>query len=179
MFKVNSFIVGDGPVNTDNGRLTGSARSGYPGARRAGSGSTLEYPKTRGHFIHLRRSVPSRCVHVPIGKKEQARKNGPVSFDRLAEREGFEPPCRLLGKTLSRRPRYDHFGTSPLFGARSRPFGPVPSGCSLTLASFRSPFVGCSIPLAFVPVAAARLTDLNPQPAIRQSPVTSRQSVNR
>jgi len=33
---------------------------------------------------------------------------------RLAEREGFEPPCRLLGKTLSRRPRYDHFGTSPL-----------------------------------------------------------------
>src|SRR5437763_8150553 len=32
---------------------------------------------------------------------------------RLAEREGFEPPCRLPGKTLSRRPRYDHFGTSP------------------------------------------------------------------
>src|SRR6185436_2386745 len=37
----------------------------------------------------------------------------------MAEREGFEPPCRLPGKTLSRRPRYDHFGTSPLFGARS------------------------------------------------------------
>ena len=32
---------------------------------------------------------------------------------RVAEREGFEPPCRLPGKTLSRRPRYDHFGTSP------------------------------------------------------------------
>src|SRR4051795_4221269 len=32
---------------------------------------------------------------------------------RVAEREGFEPPCRLRGKTLSRRPRYDHFGTSP------------------------------------------------------------------
>ena len=31
----------------------------------------------------------------------------------MAEREGFEPPCRLPGKTLSRRPRYDHFGTSP------------------------------------------------------------------
>jgi hypothetical protein len=29
---------------------------------------------------------------------------------RVAEREGFEPPCRLPGKTLSRRPRYDHFG---------------------------------------------------------------------
>ena len=33
---------------------------------------------------------------------------------RLAERVGFEPTCPLLaGKTLSRRPRYDHFGTSP------------------------------------------------------------------
>jgi hypothetical protein len=32
----------------------------------------------------------------------------------LAERVGFEPTCPLLaGKTLSRRPRYDHFGTSP------------------------------------------------------------------
>ena len=26
---------------------------------------------------------------------------------------GFEPTCRLPDKTLSRRPRYDHFGTSP------------------------------------------------------------------
>ena len=32
----------------------------------------------------------------------------------LAERVGFEPTCRLPDKTLSRRPRYDHFGTSPL-----------------------------------------------------------------
>jgi hypothetical protein len=31
----------------------------------------------------------------------------------LAERVGFEPTCRSPGKTLSRRPRYDHFGTSP------------------------------------------------------------------
>src|SRR5215216_3763947 len=35
----------------------------------------------------------------------------------MAEREGFEPPCRLPDKTLSRPPRYDHFGTSPV-GAR-------------------------------------------------------------
>jgi hypothetical protein len=35
------------------------------------------------------------------------------AWRRLAEREGFEPPCRLPDKTLSRRPRYDHFGTSP------------------------------------------------------------------
>ena len=33
---------------------------------------------------------------------------------RLAERVGFEPTCRLPDKTLSRRPRYDHFGTSPV-----------------------------------------------------------------
>src|SRR5437588_10660016 len=37
---------------------------------------------------------------------------------KMAEREGFEPPCRLPGKTLSRRPRYDHFGTPPFVGAR-------------------------------------------------------------
>ena len=32
---------------------------------------------------------------------------------RLAERVGFEPTCRLRDNTLSRRARYDHFGTSP------------------------------------------------------------------
>src|SRR5690349_6193831 len=32
----------------------------------------------------------------------------------MAERVGFEPTCPLRDKTLSRRPRYDHFGTSPL-----------------------------------------------------------------
>src|SRR4029434_4114254 len=31
----------------------------------------------------------------------------------LAERVGFEPTCPLRDKTLSWRPRYDHFGTSP------------------------------------------------------------------
>jgi hypothetical protein len=31
----------------------------------------------------------------------------------LAERVGFEPTCRLPDNTLSRRARYDHFGTSP------------------------------------------------------------------
>src|SRR6185295_1664636 len=39
------------------------------------------------------------------------------TIDRwLAERVGFEPTCRLPDKTLSRRPRYDHFGTSPVEG---------------------------------------------------------------
>ncbi len=40
----------------------------------------------------------------------------------MAERVGFEPTCRLRDKTLSRRPRYDHFGTSPLWvGCTGRP----------------------------------------------------------
>ena len=44
----------------------------------------------------------------------------------MAERVGFEPTCRLPDKTLSRRPRYDHFGTSPTgtahgFKTRGRP----------------------------------------------------------
>ena len=39
---------------------------------------------------------------------------------RLAERVGFEPTCPLRDKTLSRRPRYDHFGTSPGGGRRPR-----------------------------------------------------------
>jgi uncharacterized RDD family membrane protein YckC len=36
---------------------------------------------------------------------------------KLAERVGFEPTCPLRDKTLSRRPRYDHFGTSPWCGS--------------------------------------------------------------
>jgi len=38
---------------------------------------------------------------------------------RLAEREGFEPPCRLLGKTLSRRAFITPLGAK-LLAARSR-----------------------------------------------------------
>src|SRR5713226_5036252 len=38
----------------------------------------------------------------------------------LAERVGFEPTCRLPDKTLSRRPRYDHFGTSPFCQTRAK-----------------------------------------------------------
>src|SRR5436190_24161036 len=43
--------------------------------------------------------------HVPITRRYKL-------FD-MAERVGFEPTCPLQDKTLSRRPRYDHFGTSP------------------------------------------------------------------
>ena len=39
---------------------------------------------------------------------------------------GFEPTCRLPDNTLSRRARYDHFGTSP--AGRTSYFTPFPTG---------------------------------------------------
>src|SRR5215207_3593542 len=84
----------------------------------------------------------------------------------MAEREGFEPPCRLPDKTLSRRPRYDHFGTSPFItsldgapftfpislrarGAASRHFPPA-------LACGRRRFVLRSMGPFYSPHLAAR-----------------------
>ena len=47
---------------------------------------------------------------------------------RDSERVGFEPTCPLRDKTLSRRPRYDHFGTSPYGLLRSQPEKPNQAG---------------------------------------------------
>jgi hypothetical protein len=47
--------------------------------------------------------------------------NRQMSGAKLAERVGFEPTCRLPDKTLSRRPRYDHFGTSPVVRRTGKP----------------------------------------------------------
>src|SRR6266542_2968885 len=58
---------------------------------------------------------------------------------RLAEREGFEPPSRLPGKTLSRRPRYDHFGTSPLLTSLGGAPLDSPPPCALAVAFGDSP----------------------------------------
>jgi hypothetical protein len=46
-------------------------------------------------------------------RANQPRPQRPSDAMKVAERVGFEPTCRLPDKTLSRRPRYDHFGTSP------------------------------------------------------------------
>src|SRR5213592_4408201 len=54
----------------------------------------------------------------------------------VAERVGFEPTCPLLaGKTLSRRPRYDHFGTSPrpLRKSRQYPLCEIPAQSPIVL----------------------------------------------
>ena len=53
----------------------------------------------------------------------------------MAERVGFEPTCRLPDKTLSRRPRYDHFGTSP----RSFVLGCARDGRRANISLYRAP----------------------------------------
>src|SRR5215217_765061 len=50
----------------------------------------------------------------------------------LAERVGFEPTCRSRDKTLSRRPRYDHFGTSPCPVSPAWPAGAPAGACGTT-----------------------------------------------
>ena len=68
-------------------------------------------------MAHLVATPTGRIIHVE--KTDRLTYNSP--FDllvrgnkwELAERVGFEPTCPLRDKTLSRRPRYDHFGTSP------------------------------------------------------------------
>jgi hypothetical protein len=68
----------------------------------------LKPTRLRKGFVPARREpeasggVPEAAVDAKTERSEG-----------LAEREGFEPPCPLRDKTLSRRPRYDHFGTSP------------------------------------------------------------------
>ena len=75
--------------------------------------------------VHLRKAAdglgsspcyggqPSRCGLACQPKLAEQERKPRAGERRLAERGGFEPPCRLRDKTLSRRPRYDHFGTSP------------------------------------------------------------------
>src|SRR4051812_5307762 len=79
-------MKGSDPADEGAAEGVGCFGSGFPPARMVGAmvGGPAHWP------------------HLPLNKQW------------MAEREGFEPPCRLPGKTLSRRPRYDHFGTSPL-----------------------------------------------------------------
>src|SRR4051794_25808104 len=67
----------------------------------------------REGFVHLRGQRYGGSHRVSEAIAPKLARDIPRERRRMAEREGFEPPCRLPGKTLSRRPRYDHFGTSP------------------------------------------------------------------
>ena len=57
--------------------------------------------------------APKACRGVPEASLDADRLS---EAKELAERVGFEPTCRLRDNTLSRRARYDHFGTSPYWG---------------------------------------------------------------
>jgi hypothetical protein len=66
--------------------------------------SVPESVAARIHIL-LRLACHERAFGSPLAKAKAS---------RMAERVGFEPTCRLPDNTLSRRARYDHFGTSPL-----------------------------------------------------------------
>src|SRR5207237_8270700 len=74
--------------------LTNSFTASAPRKR---AGATVDFPAPFG---------PARTTPLGRGSRTSHER-------RMAERVGFEPTCRLPDKTLSRRPRYDHFGTSP------------------------------------------------------------------
>jgi hypothetical protein len=64
----------------------------------------------------------------------------------LAERVGFEPTCPLLaGKTLSRRPRYDRFGTSPRYIEIRNLKLVLLGGTSIAAASLRLRPANCNL----------------------------------
>jgi hypothetical protein len=84
-------------VTTDD-----KARTNVRASRVAGSWTRAVHLRATRYGGQPLHGLPT-VAHALVGKRERM----------VAEREGFEPPCRLPGKTLSRRPRYDHFGTSP------------------------------------------------------------------
>src|SRR3954447_16232754 len=81
----------------------------------------------------------------------------------MAEREGFEPPCRLPDKTLSRRPRYDHFGTSPVgepsAGRRPCAVCGLGKGANRSLSPSRIGRRRLRLALARPPLVAKKLLD--------------------
>ena len=74
-----------------------------------------------GTGLFLRRDeakIQAKIGRVAPGEPARPAKLLKTKKLMLAERVGFEPTCPVKGKTLSRRPRYDHFGTSPHNRAR-------------------------------------------------------------
>ena len=103
---------------------------------------------------------------------------------RLAERVGFEPTCRLRDKTLSRRPRYDHFGTSP-HGAGSAPAASrsnfllyIPTR-PLHLGRATEPLAASPGINSCAPAVAATRTDPARQEALREARVSSGRHTSR
>ena len=103
----------------------------------------ISHPRGEGYDIaeqfERHRHLLSRTLDTRTGDGQpaaaQARLNSTdytsAINGRLAERVGFEPTCRLPDKTLSRRPRYDHFGTSPRRGQQAPPACAPPESTGL------------------------------------------------
>src|SRR5687768_13558966 len=93
---MSATFVPEGAFQRHSWRKTGERGIGRELAERVGFGADSD-----GRSLSLQTGRPPE----PPPMERQRRK--------VAERVGFEPTCRLPDKTLSRRPRYDHFGTSP------------------------------------------------------------------
>ena len=107
---------------TEQGSAT--RRSGRFDKRMRAEGAPKLGVMARGFFQYpraVRGPDFNDLVAVLGGEKSCIARVGPTSPAKslkrnklkLAERVGFEPTCRLPDNTLSRRARYDHFGTSP------------------------------------------------------------------
>ena len=71
--------------------------AGQPPGRTGGEG---------GIRAESRGAAAPRAVALETTRSDKTERS-----EGLAERVGFEPTCRLPDNTLSRRARYDHFGT--------------------------------------------------------------------
>ena len=87
--------------------LPPSPTARFPFANRSLRELASEDKSRAGFGGHPSRDARERW---PAIRSQRAKR---AVWRRLAERVGFEPTCPLRDKTLSRRPRYDHFGTSP------------------------------------------------------------------
>ena len=76
-------------------------------------GDARMHQRPHAHQTWLDRHAQRRTGE-PRASLKTTRNGKTEQREGLAERVGFEPTCRLPDKTLSRRPRYDHFGTSPV-----------------------------------------------------------------
>ena len=77
-------------------------------------GSDTTHVAQTGLFFDVNEAkIAAKIGRVARGEPTSPTKSLKTQKLMLAERVGFEPTCPLRDKTLSRRPRYDHFGTSP------------------------------------------------------------------
>jgi hypothetical protein len=83
------------------------------GTIRQLSRGLYDYPKLHTALGPL--APTPEALAKALAGRDRVRLQPSVFFNNLilAERVGFEPTCRLPDNTLSRRARYDHFGTSP------------------------------------------------------------------